>query len=312
MFFLAARQAGVDWAILETGLGGRLDATNVLDPGPVLWTRIGLEHTEVLGRSIPAIAAEKAAILKPGGWAVLGNQDGTGAAEPVFAEQARVCGAPLYRAAELCPLLEQRLHLQGQDAVWRFASEALHCRLRLLGDFQAENLQNALAMLAALRAAGYVEAVPPTRIAAALERLELPGRMERFPGHPELILDGGHCPTAAAAVVRSLRAHFGRQPTLPIVGMMKDKDHDAFMSALAAGGLFHELWCYRAATPRAADPQRLVVAGAPYFKRVQVYPDLHAALESAAALAEKWDRVVLMGTIYSIDPGREWIHRFGI
>ncbi|MBI3737296.1 hypothetical protein HY256_12390, partial [Candidatus Sumerlaeota bacterium] len=75
MFFLAAREAKVDWRVVETGLGGRLDATNVLGPGPVLLTRIGLEHTHLLGSTYEAIAGEKAAILKAGGWGVAGRQD---------------------------------------------------------------------------------------------------------------------------------------------------------------------------------------------------------------------------------------------
>ena len=236
LFFWAARRYEVDWAVVETGLGGRLDATNVVEPGPVLLTRIGLEHTHLLGDTIEAIAGEKAAILKPGGWAVAGAQAADGVADGVFLRRAASAGADLTRAEELCPLLARVPHPAGTALAFQFEGEPLHLESPLLGASQAENLQNSLAMLTQLRRRGLIPLASREAVSAALGGLRLPGRMERVSAAPEVYVDAAHCPTGAWALARTMQDHFGSEPAGLVLGMMADKDHDAFVSNLRQWG----------------------------------------------------------------------------
>ncbi len=302
VFFLAAREVGADWAIVEAGLGGRLDATNVIDPGPVLLTRIGLEHTRLLGATIEAIAGEKAAILKGGGWAVAGCQEASGAAERVFRRRAAAVGAPLALAPEVCPLTDLRAHAAGLDLDFLFEGRPLALRTPLLGPFQAENIQNALAVLDRMRRGGAATDLGDGAIAAALGRLAVPGRMQRIGNGPEWILDGAHCPTAAAALARAMEAHFGAEPAVALVGMMEDKDHDGFFAELAHWRGWRGVVCYRPPSPRALPADRLAEAARRYFDTVDFYDDLDGALQKIARLADTINRVVACGTLYGIGP----------
>ncbi|MEN6626576.1 MAG: cyanophycin synthetase [Candidatus Sumerlaeia bacterium] len=302
LFFLAAREAGVDFAIVETGLGGRLDATNVLDPGPVLLTRIGLEHTRLLGDTLGAIAGEKAAILKPGGWGVMGAQEESGAAEGVFRRRAAETGASLVSAAELCPLAGLRAHAGGLDLDFVFEGRPLAVRTKLLGPFQAENIQNGLAMLAALRARGIAAGLADDSMISALTPLSFPGRMQRAGAGPEWILDGGHCPTAAAALARAMEAHFGSEPAVALVGMMDDKDHRAFFSALTRWPGWRAAVCYRPPSPRALPAESLAAVAYQFFEHVEFYDDLEIALQKTVHLTDKKTRIVACGSLYGIGP----------
>ena len=313
LFFLATREADVDWTVVETGLGGRLDATNVLEPGPVALTRIGLEHTHLLGSTFGAIAAEKAAILKSGGWGVGGAQAPGGEARRVFEAHARQTDAPLTWAEALVPIRAVEAHPEGLTMRFEFEGAPFEVRARhLLGGFQSENIQTALAVCAELRRRDDLPRVAATRLAEALERLRLPGRMERLtsrlPGRPELIVDGAHCPTAAAALADAMRAHFGRQPAGLAVAMMDDKDHDAFFAALARWDGWRGVDCYPGSTPRAADPERLAHAARRHFEPVRVWPSLETLLEALPREAARrgLERVVAAGSLYSVAAFEDW------
>ncbi len=308
LFFLAAREEAVDWAIVETGLGGRLDATNALDPGPVLLTRIGLEHTHLLGDTIDAIATEKAAILKPGGWGVFTTQEPSGAAETVFRRRAAETGAQLDSAAQFVPLRACRADSKGLQLDFEFAGAPLPLRTALLGPFQAENLQGALAMVAALHARGLLPSPPPALL-PALQSLQVPGRMQRLSGRlPEWIVDGAHCPTGAGALAAALEAHFGDQPALALVAMVEEKDHDGFFAALARWPGWRAVICTTAPTPRALPAPALAAAARRYFPDVRVYPQLDVALQQTTRLAEETHiRAVACGSMYTIAPVQAWV-----
>lgn len=311
LYFLAARESGADWAIVETGLGGRLDATNVLEPGPALLTRIGLEHTHLLGNTLTEIAREKAAILKPGGWGVMGTQAPGGEAEAVFRARAQATGARLYRAAEICPIRNLEPHAGGLRMEIEWRGRALKLELGLYGEFQGENIQNALAMLSRLVDEGLVQEADEAAIAQALEGLRIPGRMEKVCARPEVFADGGHCPTAAAAMARTMRGHFGAEPAGLLVGMMAEKDHAGFFRGLAEWPHWRWLGVYRAESPRAAEGAELAAAARDYFGDIRVYKNLEQALEFMSAESEKGGRVIATGSLYSIARLQEWGRRHG-
>lgn len=309
-FFLTAREAKVDFLVVETGLGGRLDCTNVLDPGPVLLTRIGLEHTRLLGDTIEKIAAEKAAILKRGGWGIFSVQADDGAAEKVFADRAREVGAELNAASDVCPLLAQKFHSRGLDLTYEFEGRPLHLELPQYGVFWAENIQSALSVFARLRALGRIGLVPHKKIVSALESVKIEGRMQSLPSeHGEsgrLIVDSGHDPTAAQALARSMEAHFGPEPAVAYVSLMADKDATAFFRDLARWPHWEELVVYEADIERAAPARTLASAAEPFFERVITCSNMDSAVQSATGHAEKGHRIVFTGTIYALARIYDW------
>lgn len=314
VFFLAAREARVDWMIVETGLGGRLDCTNVLDAGPVLLTRIGLEHTQLLGTTHRAIAGEKAAILKTGGWGVFTRQANDGEAEGVFKARAEETGAPLFVADSLCPLKEAEFSPRGMDLVYGFEGADLDFSLPLHGPFLAENLQGGLAMLAVLRKRGELPRFDPAALGSFLSNVRLPGRMERVAGNTEdqfdVILDGAHCPTGARALAEGMAAHFGNAPAVAVIGMMADKDHSGFFRNLAAGGAdWKKVICYPVGSPRGAGEEALAEAARPFFREVGSSPSLKTALQSARKAAEKGYRIVVSGSIYGLASASDWMNQ---
>jgi dihydrofolate synthase/folylpolyglutamate synthase len=306
LFFLAARESGADWAIVETGLGGRLDATNVLEPGPVLLTRIGLEHTHLLGDTLTKIAGEKAAILKPGGWAVAAAQAEGGEAEAVFRARAAATDARLAWAPELCPIRRLEPHAQGLRLELEFMGRPLPLELGLYGTWQAENIQNALAMLTRLAEERLVAPLAAQQVAAALARLRIPGRMEKVCASPEVFADGGHCPTAAAALARTMRGHFGEEPAGLLVGMMEEKDHDGFFRELARWNHWAWVGLYQVDSPRAATPETLARAARRHFHNIFLYKNLEQALQSLPSHDEKVSRIVACGSLYSIAHLQDW------
>lgn len=310
LFFLAAREHQVDWAIVETGLGGRLDATNVLDPGPVLLTRIGLEHTHLLGDHLTDIAQEKAAILKPGAWGVAGAQHDPSVLE-VFRRRSESTRTRLDQAQALCPIHSLTTHPDGLDIELGWEKGPLSITTPLLGGFQAENLQNALAMLHSLAARELIQPLDPHLIRTVLKNMRLPGRMERISRRIDLIVDGAHCPTAARALARAMDEHFGDQGWGLAVAMMRDKDHEAFLEALSSWPGWRWIACYRAPTPRAADPSHLASLARRYFHTVYCGEHIESLLESLPECAEKETRVVATGTLFSIARIQQWSSELG-
>lgn len=309
-FFLAARRAGADILIVETGLGGRLDCTNVLEPGAVLLTRIGLEHTHILGDTHEAIAAEKAAILKPGGWGIANRQDEPGVIG-VFDARSQQTGAPLLRAEERVPLLAAAYSPEGMQLHFAFGPETLNLELPLYGPFLTENLQGVLALYQELVRRKAIPGLPLAEIEQALTGLRLPGRMQplTIAGAPDarMIVDGAHCPIGARAVASALEAHFGETPAIAVVGMMADKNHDAFFRALGSWPHWEKILVYQIdSIPRAASTERLIGAAGSHFSAVEGAPNLQTALHLALDQAASRAMIIALGSIFSVGPVMDW------
>lgn len=212
-----------DIVVLEVGLGGRLDATNVIPaPEAAVITRIGLEHTEILGDTIEKIAAEKAGIVKPGGDVVLGDHDP--AVIRVTEEICRERGASLTLAEPARPLGKS---LEGQRLAWGAFPEL---RLSLLGEHQLQNAATALTVLELLRRKGW--AIPDEAIQEGLATAVWPGRFECVSTHPALIIDGGHNRQCAEAIAESLRAYFPGKKCSFLMGVLADKDFQGIFNAI--------------------------------------------------------------------------------
>lgn len=269
-----AREA-VDVAVLEVGLGGRLDATTVGRPAATVLSRIDFDHEAYLGRTLRAIAGEKAAIIRSG-VAVAAAQ--TAEVAEVIVRRAAEAGVELLVEGRELEVAVERAGLEGQGITcagpgWRLAG----LPLPLLGTFQPSN---ALLAVAAARAVGFGDGA----IRDGLARVRWPGRFQVIPGRPTLVLDGAHNPAGATALTGSLRSVFGDAPVTLIAGVSSDKDAGAILRALAPG--VARLILTRADHPRAADPDVICRQAPPTIPRVETASTVAGALALATASPE--------------------------
>jgi len=297
---------GVDVALVEVGLGGRLDATNVLDAGVAVVTNVARDHERHLGRTLAAIGGEKAAIIKPGNLAVTGAR---GRGLRPIEERCRSLGVPLRRAGAGQPYRWTLLD-SGWDGVLLDAHaggrELRELRVGLLGPHQGENATVALAVLDALRDDGERRGAALTSLNEDAVRRGFatatwPGRLELIE-HPTLgrvLLDGAHNPAGARALAAALRDLGVRRAPL-VFGAMRDKRVTEMLRELAA--LEPRPVFTRIAEPAALQPGALArrwakVTGLPATER----PDPRGALEAAAEVPRPPDQpIVVAGSLYLV------------
>lgn len=294
-------RTGVDLAVVEVGLGGRLDATNVLVPDVSVITAVSLDHTLQLGDSLAAIAAEKAGIVKPAVPVV--SQPQPPEAMAVIERVCRDARAPLV--------------LVGRDVTWRWAPAARAGRLGgemtvhtpgatyeglfvpLMGEHQALNAAAAIA--AAERAGPLAGRLTPDAVREAFRSVCWPGRMEHVPGPPEMVLDGAHNRASMERLVEALGRHFPGRRTVVVFGSAADKDVDGMLGVLAGRMAGSPMVFTRTNNPRAADPADL----AERFRArgggvAETAADVPAALQTAANLAAPDGLVVVCGSLYLV------------
>jgi len=209
---------GVDFQVLEVGMGGKFDATNVISPEVGVITSISLDHTEVLGGSLAEIAAEKAGIIKPGSVVVTSPQPDEAA--QVIGESCLSCGAPLVRVGSEVTwrslgsgLGQQRLRVAG-----RLGSYELF--IPLLGQHQLANAATAVAALEVLVEKGFN--ISPGSITNGLARVSWPGRLQIVNRHPFIVVDGAHNPEAARRLRESLEQYFNFNRAILVIGTSDD------------------------------------------------------------------------------------------
>ena len=283
----------VDVAVLEVGLGGRLDATNVFErPLCTVVTNVSLEHTDVLGKTEREIAREKAGIVKPGVPLVTGA---TGDALAVLRETAAERGAPLLVMGDGFVPIPVAQDAEGQtlevDGLRRDHGEV---RVPLAGPHQRENAALALAALDEVDAGGV--AVPLAAVREGLARARWPGRLQRVPGSPALLLDGAHNPAGALALAEHLREEKLR-PVL-VFGALADKDWRAMVEALAP--LARDAVVTRVPSPRALDPQEAARAFSTTGIFGMVVEDPGHALRAAEGIAGPDGLVLVTGSLYLV------------
>jgi len=199
MAFIAFNRSGCRWAIMETGIGGRLDATNVIVPEASVLTPVELEHTDILGTTLKAIAGEKAGIIKPHR-PVFSSAQAPEVLE-VFRERAKLLGCKFTLLSDEVTIDETVPTAAGTRIALQFADgKQVEATLRLIGSIQAEN-----AALAALVARHLLPETEVEVLKRGLELAFLPGRMEMVSRAPEILLDGAHTPASIAKVVATYR-----------------------------------------------------------------------------------------------------------
>ncbi|WP_229781332.1 bifunctional folylpolyglutamate synthase/dihydrofolate synthase [Deinococcus arenae] len=272
-------RAGVEVAVMEVGLGGRLDATNTLDPVLSVLTNVGLDHTEVLGNTREAIAREKAGILRAGRPAVTGVAADL---RPIL----RAEGADLWALGEEAHLSVQGRGWEGSDVTVGNPAGTVRLRTPLLGAHGAANA--GLAALAALRLG-----LRPEAVQAGAQAVQWPGRLEVIPWRgTRVLLDGAHNPDGAQAVAAALR-ELGVERLPLVFGAAGDKDLAGVAAALRS--LASEVILTRAAlSPRAADPASL----AHLFPEVPLTVTDHPQAALDALAARRAPQALVCGSLY--------------
>lgn len=293
-----------EWVILETGMGGRLDATNICRPAATVITNIGLEHRQYLGGSHAAIAVEKAGIIKPG--APLAHGVTQPSARRVVEGRAEELGAPLRRLGRELRVRRRadgRFDLAGR--LWRLTAASTS----LFGRHQPGNAALALGALEDLAQAGV--AVGPEHLRAGLLAARWPGRLQKAPqrpGRPALWLDGAHNLPAAKALLASLPdMRAGRSPLVMVVGVMADKDIAGILAALLPAA--DRVVFSRPVYERAADPAVLAAQAPPKTPPSTLEPDLGRAMALAEELAGPDGVVLVTGSLFTVG---EALERLGL
>ncbi len=289
----------VDIAILETGLGGRLDSTTVVTPLVCGLTHISLDHTNILGREVTDIAREKAGIFKKGVPAVSVAQDS--AVEAVLKEVAAEAGTTIEftgKQIEFSYRFEANRELgpHTRVCITTPTSRWEHLPVPLKGEHQAHNCGLALAILDKLKANDLK--MPEVQVIAGLAQTVVPGRMEVVHNEPRVIVDGAHNARAVQALIRSLGAHIQYDSLVLIFGCGQDKEYMAMLKEVSLGA--DKIIFTRAkGNPRAMEPEDLMdrfneLSG----KMAQSAPKLTEALRLAGRAVSREDLIVVTGSFY--------------
>lgn len=289
-------------AVVEVGLGGRLDATNLIDADVAVITSIGLDHMDWLGSTLEQIGAEKAGILRPRGRAVLGSATMPGSVHAAI-EAAAVDAR--------WPGRDFEVRVDPGTHEWSFVGRRWrHAGLpasALPGEIQYHNAAGALAALEALDEArpGLLADLDTSAVGRALREVRLAGRFQVVPGAPQWILDVAHNEPAAQVLAANLRARPIAGRTIAVAGILADKDVAGIGRALAA--CVDEWVLCGLDGPRGLDAaglrQRLPAECAP----ARLAADVAAACREARALATPADRVVVLGSFHTVGPALEWL-----
>ncbi|MBW2058114.1 MAG: bifunctional folylpolyglutamate synthase/dihydrofolate synthase [Deltaproteobacteria bacterium] len=291
MAFLYFAESEVDLAVVEVGLGGRLDSTNVVSPLIAVITNISREHQEVLGNSLREIAGEKGGIIKAGVPLVTGV-----AGEETLPVLEEICSekdAPLYRAGR--DFRGERVgagifHFHGRH--W----ELSELKLNLLGEHQIDNATLALATLERMEGGGL--SITRESIYRGLERVNWPGRLEVAREKPWVVLDGAHNPAAAVALRDALSRNFSYHRCYLLLGIMKDKEVERIVSILAP--LSDLTVVCKPRQDRAAAPERLMKALETAGAKGQIVPDVAEGLDALLSMAGSDDLICATGSFYTI------------
>lgn len=281
MAFAAFTDAPVEVAIIEVGMGGSWDATNVANGSVAVITPIAVDHSRYLGDRPVAIAVEKAGIIKPGAQVVVAEQAPEVMA--VLADRVNEVGATLLREGVDFGVVHRAAAVGGQVVTLRGLRGEYEVFLPLFGAHQA---QNACLALAAAEALAGDDPLSAEVVTEAFGQVTSPGRLEIIRRGPTILLDAAHNPHGAAATVEAIRDSFTFDPLVGVVGVMNDKDVEAILSEFEP--VFSEIVCTQNSTQRSLPAEELADVARDLFgeHRVRVAASLDDAIEQAVTLAE--------------------------
>jgi dihydrofolate synthase/folylpolyglutamate synthase len=281
----------VDWAVIETGMGGRMDATNVLRPEVAIITNISLEHREYLGNTLAEIAFEKAGIIKRRRPVVTGARQASALA--VIAQRAREQSAPLFRLGTAFRVRRTnagRFTYYGINHVWPDMAT------RLQGGYQTENSALTLAACELL-----MKKAPRISLASIRDGLltnRWPGRLELVCETPLVMFDGAHNLAAARQLARHLDAHFKNREITMVIGILDDKPYQAMLRRLLPRAT--RLIVTRAKINRALPPEKIAAVAKTMVRDIRIVPDVGSALRLAMETAAPQSLTLVAGSLYVV------------
>ncbi|MFW6105188.1 MAG: bifunctional folylpolyglutamate synthase/dihydrofolate synthase [Chloroflexota bacterium] len=301
--FTYFKKKQVDFQVLEVGLGGRLDATNVASPLVCIITPISLDHTQILGNSLEEIAREKAGIIKSGCWVVISPQP-----EEAAAVIANIC---LEKEAKVVQL--------GKDVIWHKVSGDLdqqslviegrtskyQVRIPLLGDFQLENTAAAVAALEILSSEGF--AISAANITQGLARVKWPGRFQILQQNPTVLIDGAHNVSSMRGLVSNIKAYFSYKRIFLVFGTSCDKDIPGIVNELVS--LSPQVIITRTAHSRAAAPSTIVTEFSKHGINAETRKTVTEAISRALSLADRTDIICVTGSLFVVAEALDYFSR---
>jgi dihydrofolate synthase/folylpolyglutamate synthase len=301
--FIYFEMKNVDFQVLEVGMGGKFDATNVIRPEVCVITSISLDHTEVLGDSLATIAAEKAGIIKPGSVVVLAPQ--LDEVVPVIQEACRRQQTELVMVSR--DITWHSLGFDGKQHLLEVAGrrDSYRIRLPLPGDYQIENAASAVASLEVLKEKGFT--ISQDSIVKGLSQVSWPGRFQVLGQRPLLVVDGAHNPDAAHKLGLSLSQYFEFKHSILVMGASGDKNVSGVVLELAP--LFDEVIVTRSGHPRAMETARLKTIFQGHGIEAQVTETLPEALSLAMGRAGAQDLICVSGSLFVVAEAISWVNR---
>jgi dihydrofolate synthase / folylpolyglutamate synthase len=296
MALLAFRQQDVAIAVVETGLGGRLDATNVIQPVLTMITPVSHDHQEHLGESLAEIAAEKAGILKPGVPVVVGRQ--TPEVTGVLLDAADSCSAPVCLADR-----DYRWHGDHSDFNLTWQDQTLSgMRCRLAGEHQLDNLAQALGGALTLQALGW--SVTAQAMQRSGETTAWPGRLEWWTGPNEILLDAAHNAAGIARLASYLKARGGNRLSF-LVGLSRGRNPDDVLKSLA--GIAANVYAVPVPVGETVDPSALVAWAGRHGIASRGYPSAQAGLDACLADLRQAQPLIVCGSLFLVAAVREML-----
>jgi len=296
----------VKFQVLEVGMGGKFDATNVIIPEVCIITSISFDHTEVLGGSLAEIAAEKAGIIKPGSVVVTSPQ--IDEVDRVIRETCLNRGAGLVRVGGDVTWQSLGFDLNRQLLEVKGRLDSYRLSIPLLGRYQLDNAAVAVAALEVLAEKGFD--IPKDSIANGLAQVDWAGRLQVVSRHPYILVDGAHNPDAARKLRESLEQYFDFDKAILVIGVSDDKDIAGIASQLVPR--FDKAIATRSRHPRAMEPALLKAEFARHGVETEVMDDVPTALSQAVSLADDKDLICVAGSLFVVAEVIEQIKKGGL
>ena len=293
MAFLYFREKAVDYAVLEVGLGGRLDATNVVDPLVSVITNIGYEHTNILGDTLPEIAGEKAGIIKQGRPLVTATRDDE--VFKVFGEKAQELGSEVIRVGYDTEFRKVGAKMSGMTFDLRSRMEYKGLKVPLLGEHQITNAATAVAAIETL--SRYGVDVPEQAVREGLQGVYWPARLEVVRTGPTVVLDCAKDAEATEAVRRTLEGDVDAGRIVAVVSMSSDKKIPGMIDSIAAVAERFIVTTH-SVMGRAAEPAVIAAEVERNGRLYEIILDEEAAFKRALELAEDDDMVLVIGSVF--------------
>ena len=290
--FLYFRNRGADFQVLETGMGGRLDATNVARPEVCILTSISYDHTGVLGDTLSKIAAEKASIIKPGCTVISAPQKVEALA--VIKRACRLSGVELVLAGKDITWKRLGGNLNGQSFTVRTRNGSYNLRIPLMGDYQMENAGLAVAAAEALQLRG--ADISTEHIAAGLKNVKWPARLQILSKAPLLVIDGAHNAHSMNVLLASVKKYFTFNRLIVIFGSSGDKDIESMAGELA--GAAWKVIVTSSGHPRAATARRLAGIFGSQGVTADIRHSTEEALSAALSTSAEDDLILATGSLF--------------